>query len=401
MKSVLAYTTLLASLVAGHVSFISPCPRYSSVGKNCPSVPSGQTIDTNMNAPISSVQQNYADPICKHTVPWPTPAATWTAGKSVTIDFNPVAAVHSGGHCQFSISYDGGKTFAVIHEELQYCFLGSKPSGNTNTAKILSYTFQLPSNLPSSDSAVFAWSWVNASGNREFYMNCADVKIEGGSSSSYSGKQMVIANYPGYPTIPEFNGDYSTGLQYYTGASNVTVSPGGSSSSGSGSGSGSGSSAAGGSSAAASAGASAAPASSAPAAYSSAPVATTAAGDASPVAHEAAGASSTGAVDDAGADTDLTDATDATDAAGAESDTEEATAAAGAGTPGAGSGTEAAAGASSGGGSCTSGLMQCSGSGYQICNGGVWSPVYDCGVGATCLGDSGHIYCGWASSSAN
>ncbi|KAJ1642560.1 hypothetical protein J3B02_005097, partial [Coemansia erecta] len=181
-----------------------------------------------MNSPINSMTLGGTMPLCRHTTPYATPSATWTAGQSVTIKFSPHAAAHSGGHCEFSISYDNGKTFAVIHQELRYCFLGSKPASTTNTATILSYTFDLPADLPSSDKAVFAWTWVNASGNREFYMNCADVAIKGGSSSSYTGKEMTIANYPGYPTIPEFVQDYDTGLQYYTNAKQITVSPNGS-----------------------------------------------------------------------------------------------------------------------------------------------------------------------------
>ncbi|KAJ2862313.1 hypothetical protein GGI22_002229 [Coemansia erecta] len=100
---------------------------------------------------------------------------------------------------------------------------------SSNTPEVLSYTFTLPKELPNSDSVIFAWSWVNAIGNREFYMNCADVAITGSSSSSYTGKQMVIANHNGYPTIPAFGGDYTTGLQYYNTGEKVTVSGSGSS----------------------------------------------------------------------------------------------------------------------------------------------------------------------------
>ncbi|KAJ2555399.1 hypothetical protein EV175_002274 [Coemansia sp. RSA 1933] len=236
MKFFFASIVLLAGLAAGHISIISPCPRYSSVGLNCPALPAGQTLDTEMNAPISSVTLNTHVALCKHTVPWPTPAATWTAGESVTIKFNPDAAIHSGGDMEFSISYDGGKTFAVVYQVLRYAFLNGKPAAVTNTAQVLQYTFTLPKELPNSDSAVFAWTWVNASGNREFYMNCADVKITGSSSSSYTAKEVTIANYPGYPTIAEFDGNYDTGIQYYTtDIKMITVSPSGTTTSGSGS----------------------------------------------------------------------------------------------------------------------------------------------------------------------
>ncbi|KAJ2090105.1 hypothetical protein IW138_002915 [Coemansia sp. RSA 986] len=172
-------------------------------------------MDGEMNAPISSVTQGFSKPLCKYTVPWPTPAASWTAGETVNIQFNSHAVSHSGGHAEFSISYDGGKTFVVIHQVLRYVFVGKKPAAITNEVSVYDYNIKLPEKLPSSDKAVFAWTWVNASGNREFYMNCADVTIKG-TSESIIGKEVTIVNYPDYPTVPEFNMDYETGINYYT-----------------------------------------------------------------------------------------------------------------------------------------------------------------------------------------
>ncbi|KAI8318880.1 hypothetical protein GQ54DRAFT_248666, partial [Martensiomyces pterosporus] len=207
---------VLIASASAHMAMIKPCTRYTPHGENCPAVPAGQSLDYSLNSPLGA-----DEPLCKYTTPYATPVETWTAGQSVTVKFDPNGgAAHGGGHCQFSLSYDGGKTFVVVHEELKYCFFNGPASGNA--AQVMSYTFNLPSNVPSSDKAVFAWSWVNAIGNREFYMNCADVAIKG-SSGSYTGKQMTIANHNGYPTIPEFNGNYDTGLEYYTGAKQITV----------------------------------------------------------------------------------------------------------------------------------------------------------------------------------
>ncbi|KAJ2776111.1 hypothetical protein H4R18_005842 [Coemansia javaensis] len=208
----------LGTLAAAHMAMVKPCTRYTPRGDNCPSLPPGQQLDYSLNAPLA---RNA--PLCKHTVPYSTPVANWTAGQTIQVAFDRVgAAAHGGGHCQFSVSYDGGKTFAVVHEVLKHCFFNGPSTGNTPA--VLSYTFSLPSNLPSSDKAVFAWSWVNAIGVREFYMNCADVAIRG-SGSSYTGKQMVVANIDGYPEIEEFGGNYDTGLEYYKNAKSVTVAP--------------------------------------------------------------------------------------------------------------------------------------------------------------------------------
>ncbi|KAJ1723235.1 hypothetical protein LPJ53_002400 [Coemansia erecta] len=227
MYSKIINALALAGVSLAHMAIISPCPRYSPQGIDCPALPSGQSLDYSMTSPLGETE-----PLCKHTVPFPTPCAKWTAGQQVTVQFAQGGAPHGGGHCQYSLSYDGGKTFVVVYEVLEHCF------GADNSQR--DFTFTLPSGLPSSDNAVFAWTWVNAVGNREFYMNCADVSISG-TSNSYTGKQMVIANHAGYPTIPEFDGNYATGLDLYQNATSITVTGSGSTSGSSGNNSDSGS----------------------------------------------------------------------------------------------------------------------------------------------------------------
>lgn len=80
-------------------------------------------------------------------------------------------ATHSGGSCQLSLSYDNGATFKVIKSMEGGCPLTKN------------YDFEIPGDAPSGD-ALFAWTWFNLEGNREMYMNCADVTISGGSGGS-------------------------------------------------------------------------------------------------------------------------------------------------------------------------------------------------------------------------
>ncbi|KAJ1931169.1 hypothetical protein FBU59_006808, partial [Linderina macrospora] len=210
----------LAAAATAHMQITYPCPRFSPNCATTPTLPPGESLNYDMASPIGSGGSIIA-PLCHSSTPWPQVNEKWTAGQSITVKFAQGGAAHGGGHCEFSLSYDGGKTFVVIHQELKYCFVGS--ASNSNTAGINSYTFNLPSELPGTDHAVFAWSWVNAIGNREFYMDCADVSISG-SSKSYTGKEMTIANYgPNYPTIGEFGGNYDTGLEYYKSARQITV----------------------------------------------------------------------------------------------------------------------------------------------------------------------------------
>ncbi|KAJ2708924.1 hypothetical protein H4R19_004505, partial [Coemansia spiralis] len=216
----LATVAVLANLAAAHMALQYPCPRFSNKCDKKYALPAGVSdYDSSITTPIGP---GGALPLCKSKTPWPSPVASWTAGESVTVKFYGTA-IHGGGHCQFSMSYDGGNTFAVVYEVLGDCFLGAAGSSGAGG---LEYTFKLPDTLPASKSAVFAWSWVNAIGNREFYMNCADVTIAG-TSPAYTGKAMTIANYPNYPSIPEFSGNKNTGIDLYKNAKSITVSANG------------------------------------------------------------------------------------------------------------------------------------------------------------------------------
>ncbi|KAJ1935410.1 hypothetical protein GGF37_006003, partial [Kickxella alabastrina] len=193
---------IAAAAALGHMELVAPCPRYSSKCATKPALPTGKIIDYDLNSAIGSNGQ-ILEPLCKHTTPWPQATETWAAGQPVTVLFNSGGATHSGGHCEFSLSYDGGSTYVVVHQVLRYCFYTAAPkAGGVDTVR--AYTFTLPAGLPGTSNAIFAWTWVNAVGNREFYNNCGDISIKG-PPGSYTGKKMTIANYgPAYPVISEF-----------------------------------------------------------------------------------------------------------------------------------------------------------------------------------------------------
>ncbi|KAK0619655.1 hypothetical protein B0T14DRAFT_405896, partial [Immersiella caudata] len=100
------------------------------------------------------------------------PVRSWSAGETYSFTLGG-SAIHGGGSCQASISTDGGNSFKVVRS-----YIGNCPSGTG-----ASYQFKLPSDTPSSDNALFAWTWYNAVGNREAYADCAVVCIKGGSGS--------------------------------------------------------------------------------------------------------------------------------------------------------------------------------------------------------------------------
>ncbi|KAF9916929.1 hypothetical protein BX616_002414 [Lobosporangium transversale] len=103
-------------------------------------------------------------------------------------------ARHSGGLCEFSLSYDQGKTFGVFARYHKSC-----------PDLLYEWPVKLPDNLPSCDNCIFAWSWTGAVGAvPEYYMSCADIKItgkvpQGGLPPEVASTSLRLANMPGYP----------------------------------------------------------------------------------------------------------------------------------------------------------------------------------------------------------
>ncbi|KAI9293076.1 hypothetical protein K502DRAFT_331841 [Neoconidiobolus thromboides FSU 785] len=101
---------------------------------------------------------------------------------------------HNGGHCEWSISYDQ-KHFIVIHSIIGDCLTKGRRS----------YDIFLPNTLPNG-RATLAWTWINRTGIREFYMNCADIYINSQNKSGFIvGPEIVVANLPNKPVIEQFN----------------------------------------------------------------------------------------------------------------------------------------------------------------------------------------------------
>lgn len=164
---------------AGHMKMSYPIPlRSPALG--------GSNADYDLTSPLDPSGDNYP---CKGYAndPW-NQQASWTAGQTYTMNIAGGAG-HDGGSCQLSLSYDK-KTFRVIKSMIGGCPLAT------------SYDFTVPADAPSGQ-ALFAWTWQNEVGNREFYMNCAQVGIQGSSSvqrrseALNSHPQIWVANLPG------------------------------------------------------------------------------------------------------------------------------------------------------------------------------------------------------------
>jgi len=126
---------------------------------------------------------------------------------------NPGAS-HSGGSCQVAFSYDKGETWVVVHTWEGNCPRVENPGTITNVYDVnQDYTFLIPESFPTGNRVIFAWYvvwfpsvfarvygdrvWINASGNREYYMSCSSVDIIGTGCETQTtppGPPLFIAN---------------------------------------------------------------------------------------------------------------------------------------------------------------------------------------------------------------
>lgn len=182
LRKFISFSCLFANVVRSHIQMRDPPPRRSKYSSYY--VSSG-LVDYNLMAPINA---GYSFP-CKGYSSGPVTKTI--SGNTVSISLEGTAT-HGGGHCQFGISTDD-KTFLVLKTVIRECLITS-----------MSYSFNLPNNLPNTKVTVF-WTWVNAIGNREYYMDCADVQLTGSAEqTTVNGKSLLVLNLPGYQTIPEF-----------------------------------------------------------------------------------------------------------------------------------------------------------------------------------------------------
>ncbi|RSH76933.1 uncharacterized protein EHS24_003870 [Apiotrichum porosum] len=163
---------LLAAPALAHMEMTFPAPFRSKYNTYV----SEPNRDYSMTSPLLADGSNYPCKGYQSDFTTAEGASTATFSQGGTYNFTVVGtAIHGGGSCQASLSYDGGNTFTVVQSIEGNCPVSG--SGN--------FDFTVPSDAPSGD-AVFAWTWFNNIGNREMYMNCAHVTIAGSSAAKRS-----------------------------------------------------------------------------------------------------------------------------------------------------------------------------------------------------------------------
>ncbi|KAG9326146.1 hypothetical protein KVV02_005651 [Mortierella alpina] len=180
---VAALACISALTVDAHVAIRKPCPRNGPFA-GCPK-PSRGEPDYDITAPIGT-HDDVKQPICKTSMVQ-TKRTIMKAGQTIKTEYQ-VGAAHGGGHCQWALSYDNGKTWVVFQTLIRDCLKGVPNGGN------YSVNVKIPKDAPSG-KAIFQWIWNNAVGNRELYSNCVDVEIQGKKNGAIKGVVPLFANY--------------------------------------------------------------------------------------------------------------------------------------------------------------------------------------------------------------
>jgi hypothetical protein len=173
----------LASLASAHMIMANPKP-YGN--------PS--------NAPL---QEDGSDFPCKGAVnDGAFSTNVFKQGSSPELSFTG-QAVHGGGSCQVSLTTDKNPTKDSVWKVIK-SIEGGCPSrtatGNLGDSPDVpnpdKYDFTIPKELAAGEYTL-AWTWFNHVGNREMYMNCAAITVEGsGGSKDHldSLPDMFVAN---------------------------------------------------------------------------------------------------------------------------------------------------------------------------------------------------------------
>ncbi|KAI8922080.1 hypothetical protein DFJ77DRAFT_445208 [Powellomyces hirtus] len=170
----------------------------------------------NVAPPVGTVDYNLKNPLNGRDRPFPcggkprgSSMATVKAGTQLPVSLGG-SAIHDGGHCQFALSVDG-VAWVVVKDVIRNCLLNNA----------LTYNVPIPASFPSGP-VILAWAWINAIGNREYYMSCADITIQGGGAG-FTGPQLLVVNLPGVPTVPEMLPGIDDGRSLFLARPMITI----------------------------------------------------------------------------------------------------------------------------------------------------------------------------------
>jgi hypothetical protein len=195
----------MASTTSAHMNMASP-------------VPFGQPN----NSPLDASGSDFPCKVGSGGSYAVTSMNEWTVGSDVTLTFKGTAT-HGGGSCQVSVTKDKEPTAASKWKVIHSIEGGCPTAGDGNNGALGSFPFKVPSELPNGQLTM-AWTWFNKVGNREMYMNCAPIKVSGGSGKGFDSlPDMAVANIAGQgscATSENFDYTFANPGKYVTKAGN-------------------------------------------------------------------------------------------------------------------------------------------------------------------------------------
>ncbi|KAM4056289.1 hypothetical protein HRG_003206 [Hirsutella rhossiliensis] len=178
----------LVAVSSAHMIMISPVPYGKSTLNNSPLDASGSDFPCKMRA------NTFADEGASNVFP---------QGSTQQLQFQG-SAVHGGGSCQVSVTTDAepnkDSQWKVIKSIEGGCpakdTAGNLPGNSPDIKSGNKYDYTIPKEMPVGNYTL-AWTWFNKVGNREMYMNCAPLTVQGSGGSEgflQTLPDMMVAN---------------------------------------------------------------------------------------------------------------------------------------------------------------------------------------------------------------
>ncbi|GKZ31308.1 hypothetical protein AbraIFM66950_011702 [Aspergillus brasiliensis] len=172
-KSILMAAALLGiSAVEAHMIMTEPVPYGKDTLNNSPLAADGSDFPCKLRSNTYEVSE------------WNTAKI----GESMPLTFEG-SATHGGGSCQVSLTTDlqpsKDSEWMVIKSIEGGCpaNVEGNLSGGASMEDDTKFNYTIPDGI-SPGKYTLAWTWFNRIGNREMYMNCAPLEVQSGSSSS-------------------------------------------------------------------------------------------------------------------------------------------------------------------------------------------------------------------------
>ncbi|KAK0629302.1 hypothetical protein B0T17DRAFT_474943, partial [Bombardia bombarda] len=184
----LAATAIGPSLITAHMAMVTPAPFATP------------KVGPQNNSPLAADGTDFpckAGPSDTY-VPGTTPN-NFPLGSEQPLVFVG-SAVHGGGSCQISITYDNPPTAKSVWKVVTSIEGGCPARGEVGNLNIAggasapdpyTYNFTIPDNIPTG-KATLAWTWFGKLGGRpEMYMNCAPVTLTAPGEASANGSSLT------------------------------------------------------------------------------------------------------------------------------------------------------------------------------------------------------------------